>query len=306
MHTVEVENLSKTFRRFTAVNQVNLHIAQGESIALAGHNGAGKSTLIKMMLGIISPSAGNIRINGKAPTDYAVRREIGYLPETVSLYPSLNAIETLKFFSKLKQLPSSGNQELLELVGIADAAKRRVGTYSKGMRQRLALAQALLGNPKLLFLDEPTTGLDPASRQQFYDLLTQLRNKGTSILLSTHALSELVGQVERIVIMKHGHKMADGTLFELREQAQLPTTIIAYAENGSQLPTGWQQSGANEWRIAVAQEAKTATLAALFQTLTPREVEIIPPTLDDLYASFLQREPQSAAQSETTTQGETA
>lgn len=296
MHSIDIENLSKTFRRFTAVNQVNLRIAQGECIALAGHNGAGKSTLIKMMLGIIQPSAGHIRINGKSPQDYALRRQIGYLPETVSLYPSLNAIETLNFFSKLKGLSKRDNMALLEQVGIADAAKRRVGTYSKGMRQRLALAQALLGNPQILFFDEPTTGLDPASRQQFYELLQELRGKGASILLSTHALSELIGQVDRIVIMKHGHKMADGNLYELREQAQLPTQLICYTEPNSRLPPQWQAISDSQWRRFVSQSEKTAVLAELFAALTPREIDILPPTLDDLYAAFLQRAPMSEAE----------
>lgn len=294
MHTVQIENLSKTFRQFRAVHQVNLHIAQGECLALAGHNGAGKSTLIKMMLGIIQPTSGTIQIHGKSPNDYALRRQIGYLPETVSLYPALNAIETLNFFCKLKQLPTKDNQELLALVGIADAAKRRVSTYSKGMRQRLALAQALLGNPQLLFFDEPTTGLDPASRQQFYDLLQQLRARGASILLSSHALSELVGQVDRIVIMKQGHKMADGNLYELRAQAELPTTLICTTENDTQLPAPWQKTSANEWRAAVAQAQKTEILAELFRHITPRELEILPPTLDDLYSSFLKRDIPSA------------
>ena len=246
------------------------------------------------MLGLLAPDSGTIAINGASPADWTVRRRMGYLPETVSLYRSLNALETLDFFARLKKVPTDGNHALLELVGIADAARRRVSTYSKGMRQRLALAQALLGEPNILFFDEPTTGLDPASRQQFYELLGQLRSKGASILLSTHALAELVGQVDRIVIMKHGHKMADGTLLELREQAELPTTLLAVSEQS--LPAPWQAAGAGQWRCTVAQADKSAALAALYAHCTPRDIDIIPPSLDDLYAAFLQRETPHTAQ----------
>lgn len=286
---IHVDHVSKHFKNLRAVSDMQLHVAQGECIALAGHNGAGKSTLIKMMLGLLAPTSGTITVNGASPADYAVRRRMGYLPETVSLYPALNALETLDFFARLKHVSPKNNRALLELVGIADAAKRRVGTYSKGMRQRLALAQALLGEPNILFFDEPTTGLDPASRQQFYDLLGQLRTRGASILLSTHALAELVGQVDRIVIMKHGCKMADGTLFELREQAELPTLLLAYTDSRN-LPAPWRQSAAGEWRCEVAQAEKSAVIAALYAHCTPRDLDIVPPTLDDLYSSFLKRE----------------
>lgn len=291
---IHVEQVCKNFKNLRAVSNMQLNVAQGECIALAGHNGAGKSTLIKMMLGLLAPDSGTIAINGASPADWTVRRRMGYLPETVSLYRSLNALETLDFFARLKKVPTDGNHALLELVGIADAARRRVSTYSKGMRQRLALAQALLGEPNILFFDEPTTGLDPASRQQFYELLGQLRSKGASILLSTHALAELVGQVDRIVIMKHGHKMADGTLLELREQAELPTTLLAVSEQS--LPAPWQAAGAGQWRCTVAQADKSAALAALYAHCTPRDIDIIPPSLDDLYAAFLQRETPHTAQ----------
>lgn len=291
---IQVEQVCKNFKNLRAVSNMQLNVAQGECIALAGHNGAGKSTLIKMMLGLLAPDSGTIAINGASPSDWTVRRRMGYLPETVSLYRSLNALETLDFFARLKKVPTDGNHALLELVGIADAARRRVSTYSKGMRQRLALAQALLGEPNILFFDEPTTGLDPASRQQFYELLGQLRSKGASILLSTHALAELVGQVDRIVIMKHGHKMADGTLLELREQAELPTTLLAVSEQS--LPAPWQAVVAGQWRCTVAQADKSAALAALYAHCTPRDIDIIPPSLDDLYAAFLQRETPHTAQ----------
>lgn len=289
MFSIELNNISKNFGQFSAVSHVDLKIAQGECVALAGHNGAGKSTLIKMMLGIIQPSEGSIYINGYAPNHYEARQQIGYLPETVSLYPSLSALETLNFFGQLKKINHFDAKALLASVGLADVMHKRVQTFSKGMRQRLALAQSLLGEPKLLFFDEPTTGLDPASRQQFYEILAQLRQQGVSILLSTHALAELVGQTDRIIIMKHGHKVADGSLFELREQAQLPTKLICHTQANTELTSPWQKIKETLWSASVSQAEKTLVLANLFKEITPKEIEIIPPTLDDLYARLLER-----------------
>src|SRR5690606_4077922 len=141
------------------------------------------------------------------------------------LHPSLTGTETLAFYARLKGLPTSNNAALLSRVGIAQAASRRVGGYSKGMRQRLPLAQDLLGTPKVLLLDEPTTGLDPASRLLFYDIVRELREAGAAILLSTHALAELEGLADRVIVMRKGQKIADGTLSELRRDADLPVRI---------------------------------------------------------------------------------
>lgn len=166
-HHVELRNVTKRFGAQKAVNQVDLVLKAGESVGLAGYNGAGKSTIMKLILGLITPTEGEVMLLGERTGSKAgarLRSQIGYLPETVALHPSLIGIETLDFYAKLKKQPLTQNRGLLERVGISQAAHRRVGTYSKGMRQRLALAQALLGEPKVLLFDEPTTGLDPASR----------------------------------------------------------------------------------------------------------------------------------------------
>lgn len=195
-HHVELRNVTKRFGAQKAVNQVDLVLKAGESVGLAGHNGAGKSTIMKLILGLITPTEGEVMLLGERTGSKAgarLRSQIGYLPETVALPPSLTGIETLDFYAKLKKQPLTQNRGLLERVGISQAAHRRVGTYSKGMRQRLALAQALLGEPKVLLFDEPTTGLDPASRQMFYEVVRELNGRGATVLLSTHALAELDG-----------------------------------------------------------------------------------------------------------------
>ena len=286
--------LSKTFGNFTAVNKVDIHINAGEMIALAGHNGAGKSTLMKMLLGLLTPTSGNISINGHGATSLAARQLIGYLPETVALYPNMTGFETLDFFADLKHVSRERNRELLTRVGIIEAAKKRVGTYSKGMRQRLALAQALLGQPKILLLDEPTTGLDPASRADFYRILDELRAQGTAILLSSHALAELADQADRIVIMKSGVKTADGDLHALRRDAGLPTRLRAWFADAVNLPTPWQPEG-DGWVCASSEADKVARLGELWQAGQPTNIDILPPALDDLYAHFLRREENTPA-----------
>lgn len=286
--------LSKTFGNFTAVNKVDIHINAGEMIALAGHNGAGKSTLMKMLLGLLAPTSGNISINGHGATSLAARQLIGYLPETVALYPNMTGFETLDFFADLKHVSRERNRELLTRVGIIEAAKKRVGTYSKGMRQRLALAQALLGQPKILLLDEPTTGLDPASRADFYRILDELRAQGTAILLSSHALAELADQADRIVIMKSGVKTADGDLHALRRDAGLPTRLRAWFADAINLPAPWQSEG-DGWVCASSEADKVARLGELWQAGQPTNIDILPPALDDLYAHFLRREENTPA-----------
>lgn len=281
--------LTKTFGSFTAVNHVDIHINAGEMIALAGHNGAGKSTLMKMLLGLFTPTGGSISINGHGATSLAARQIIGYLPETVALYPNMTGFETLDFFADLKHVSRARNHELLTRVGIREAAEKRVGTYSKGMRQRLALAQALLGQPEILLLDEPTTGLDPASRADFYRILDELRARGAAILLSSHALAELAGQADRIVIMKSGVKTADGSLHELRRNAGLPTRLRAWFGDTVTLPAPWQKEGGG-WGCDSNEGDKVARLGELWQAGQPTNIDILPPTLDDLYAHFLRRE----------------
>ena len=228
-HTIRVEGVSKRYGDAFAVREVDLDLAPGECVAMVGHNGAGKSSLIKLMLGLTTPTAGSIRVLGGDPASAAashIRRQVGFLPESVAFHPSMTGRETLDFYARLKSVSRSGNDALFERVGLEPAAvKRRVGTYSKGMRQRLALAQALLGGPRVLFLDEPTTGLDPALRQSFYEIVRDLRDAGTTVLLCSHALTELEGQADRVVVMSRGRKVADGSLATLRGLAQLPVRI---------------------------------------------------------------------------------
>jgi Cu-processing system ATP-binding protein len=300
--TVRLAQVSKCFGRHEAVRDVDLTLHAGECVGLVGHNGAGKSTMIKMMLGLIAPTSGRVETLGENPSAGAAARarlELGYLPENVALYPSMTGEETLAFYARLKRQPVARNAALLERVGIAHAARRRVGTYSKGMRQRLALAQALLGSPRVLLLDEPTTGLDPALRQSFYEIVRGLRDGGATVLLSSHALAELEGQVDRVVVMNRGRKVADGTLAELRRLAGVPVRVrvrlaseLRVAANDLRERWGaWHPAGDRMLEIACDESEKVAvlrSLAGLPGTIV--DVDVLQPSLDDIYARFLQRE----------------
>ena len=227
-HHVELRNVTKRFGAQKAVNQVDLVLKAGESVGLAGHNGAGKSTLIKLILGLITPTEGEVMLLGERTGSKAgaqLRSQIGYLPETVALHPSLSGIETLNFYAKLKKQPLTKNHELLERVGISQAARRRVGTYSKGMRQRLALAQALLGEPKVLLFDEPHHR--PRPRLPPNVLRSRARTQRTRRHRPPqHPRPRRTRRPRRPhVVMKNGVKVADGSMDELHVQSGLPLTV---------------------------------------------------------------------------------
>ena len=216
---VEWNAVTKRYRGTTAVEAVSLQLARGEATALVGHNGAGKTTLIKLLLGLIRPDEGAVRVSGidpAGPRGAQARRGIGFLPESVAFHDAMTGTELMAFYARLKGEPRSRNAELLERVGIAHAAGRRVGTYSKGMRQRLGIAQALIGEPRLVVFDEPTSGLDPASRHDVYAMIDAMRAGGATVLVSTHALPEIERRVDRVAIMHRGRLVSAGTLAELR------------------------------------------------------------------------------------------
>lgn len=297
MPTVSITGASKRYGKVEAVKDVSLTLNEGEVVALVGHNGAGKTTLIKLMLGLIRPSEGRVHVLGEDPAtgDFAVRQRLGYLPESVSFHMALTGRETLAFYARLKRVDIAGGADLFERVGLAaEAVDRPVRTYSKGMRQRLGLAQALLGHPRVLLLDEPTSGLDPALRRHFYDLITELRAGGTTVLLSSHALTELEDRTDRVVIVTGGSKIADGTLADLRGIANLPTRVSVRLA-GEGVAPDWRQDGIR-WELApdgtmeadVAADRKIALLHAI--TADPSALSslvVTEPTLDDLYAHFL-------------------
>ncbi|WIM11606.1 ABC transporter ATP-binding protein [Enhydrobacter sp.] len=299
--TVALRGVTKRYGNQTAVADVDVSFNAGECIALVGHNGAGKSTLIKLMLGLIRASSGKVEVLGQdagKPQATATRADLGYLPENVVFPPAMTGRELLGFYARLKRRDVAANEGLLERVGLVHAAERRIGTYSKGMRQRLGLAQALIGSPRLMLLDEPTTGLDPALRRTFYGIIDELAGDGVTVLLSSHALMELEPRSDRIIVMNRGRKVADGTMADLRALAHCPVRIRADF-TGADKPSGnllgnkagWREIGDNVVEIACSELDKVAVVRRLMTLPSgPRDIDIVPPTLDDIYAHFLERE----------------
>lgn len=272
----ELAGVGKSYGVRTVVSEISFALAGGERVALLGHNGAGKTTLMKMMLGLTPVSAGRIRVLGHDPAaaPAGVRRALGFLPENVAFDPAITGRDMLAFFATLKHRPAREVGQLLEQVGLAGAAGRRVGTYSKGMRQRLGLAQALLGSPRLLLLDEPTNGLDPELRAAFYAILAERAAQGVAVMLSSHLLTELEGPADRILIMDRGRLAAAGTLDQLRARAGLPLRLRATLADGRVV----------EQSCTAAD--KIARLRALADRPDLADLSIEAPGLADIYAHF--------------------
>lgn len=218
-NAVGIDGVSRAFGDVKAVDGLSLSLAPGEIVGFLGTNGAGKTTTIKMITGLLRPDAGEVSVFGGDPSDPAVRARIGYMPEVATYYPYLNARELLAFYGGICGLDAKSVRErtdsLLESVGLADAARRPLRTYSKGMLQRAGIAQALLNDPDLLVLDEPFTGLDPLARIHFRELLRSLREKGKAVFFSSHELGETELLCDRVAIMKKGRCVYQGPVNDL-------------------------------------------------------------------------------------------
>lgn len=222
---IQAEHLAKTFRDFwqrprvRAVQDVTFEVPAGQVFGLLGPNGSGKSTTIKMILGLLFPTAGRLTVLGASPRATRVKERIGYLPEESYLYPHLTPQETLAFYARLFRLPGAVARErihqLLEMIGLSHARHRPVGEFSKGMARRIGLAQALLNDPDLIILDEPTAGLDPQGTRQVKDLILALAARGKTVLLTSHLLADVEDVCGQVAILFNGRILAQGTLESL-------------------------------------------------------------------------------------------
>ncbi|MCQ4277459.1 ABC transporter ATP-binding protein [Pseudomonas stutzeri] len=297
MSAVEIQGVNQRYGSMTVLHDLDLTLGEGEVLGLFGHNGAGKTTSMKLILGLLTPSEGQVRVLGRAPHDPEVRRQLGYLPENVTFYPQLSGRETLRHFARLKGASLGQVDELLEQVGLAHAAERRVKTYSKGMRQRLGLAQALLGDPQLLLLDEPTVGLDPIATGDLYQLIDRMRQRGTSVILCSHVLPGVEAHINRAAILAKGRLQAVGSLAQLRVEAGLPVRIRASGIGDS---AGWLQRwdaaghsarslGERSVEVSAINGHKLPLLRELLGESEPDDIEIHQPSLEDLYRYYMQR-----------------
>ncbi len=297
MKAVVMEKLRREFGSLCALQGLDLSLDAGEVLGLLGHNGAGKSTAMKLILGVLAPTSGKVSVLGQNPRGHGagrLRLQLGYLPENVSFYGNLTGREVLRYFARLKRVDARKVNQLLEQVGLEEAAGRRVRTYSKGMRQRLGLAQALLGHPRLLLLDEPTVGLDPMATRDVYATIDQLRGEGTAVILCSHVLPGVEKHVDRVAILGRGRLLAEGTMEELRQQAALPLTIHAHPAvadhdlrqrlDGRILSL--EAGEDDDWVIQIRAEQKLPVMQELMKNSWLRDLSVETPTLETLYAHF--------------------
>ncbi|WP_347266673.1 ABC transporter ATP-binding protein [Paracoccus sp. (in: a-proteobacteria)] len=296
--TLTISRLTKRFDTVEALSDVSLDLRPGMRAALLGHNGAGKSTMMKIILGLIPFDSGSVSVCGAATGSAAARAQVAYLPENAAFHPALTGEEQIRQYLSLRGESPSRAMDLLARVGLAKAAKRRIGTYSKGMRQRVGLAQTLIGKPRLLVLDEPTSGLDPVSRRDFYELLDGLAAEGAAILLSSHALTEVEARTDAILILSGGRLVAEGTLPELRGRAALPVALQVHPAAGAAdaLARALPEAAAGAdgiLRLECAQEQKLPLLARITALgAQVADLEVIPPSLEAIYTHFSRRDGQ--------------
>jgi Cu-processing system ATP-binding protein len=300
--SIEIRSLGKSFGQLNALEGVSLSVAPGEILALLGHNGAGKTTLFRILLGFISADTGLSRIAGFPAGSRDARRVISYLPENVAFPKTLTGLEVVELYAKLKGADKREAMPALERFGLAEASKRRCGTYSKGMRQRLGLAQAIVGHPEILLMDEPTSGLDPLSRTSFYRLVSEMAERGTSVLLSSHGLSELEARAGRIAILRRGRLVADGPLRDLQNQANLPIRIRVRATptdaDALQRQIGGNRVNGASIELTCVSGEKMRILKAIHGSSAEiNDVEVMPPSLDEVYRYFSANEQDAEARS---------
>ncbi len=222
---IRIQSLTKHFaiplrrKRLVAVRDLSLTVREGEVYGLLGPNGSGKSTTLKAVLGLVSPTSGTTEIFGRPSTDVASREQVGFLPENPYFYKYLTGFETLVFFGRVCGMGGKAlrerARELLEVVGLSAAGDRRLSGYSKGMLQRIGLAQALIQNPRLIVLDEPTAGVDPAGSREIRDLILRLRDSGMTVLLCSHLLGQVQEICDRVGILSRGVMVREGRLSDL-------------------------------------------------------------------------------------------
>jgi ABC-2 type transport system ATP-binding protein len=314
---IETENLSKEYphgflhlKKKTSLEGLTLQVEDGEVFGLLGPNGAGKSTTIKLLMGIIFPTAGSARIFGKPVGDVGMHRDLGYLPEQPYFYDYLTAAEVLDYFARFHGYSAAERRErvvrMLEKVGLETAGKIQLRKYSKGMLQRVGLAQAILHDPKLVILDEPMSGLDPVGRREVRDIILELKNAGKTILFSTHILPDAEALCDRVGVIAGGKLRGVGApgaivgvkatemeiSFELADGAPLPEAIRAKAA----------KSGA-AYRLSVAENDLYAAMEEL-RAAGARIISVtqIKPTLEDYFMELIGKDRAQAAAVEVSAQ----
>ncbi len=303
MAAIETQDLTKRYGRLLAVDRLNLVVERGEVFGILGPNGSGKTTTILMLLGLTDPSAGTVRVLGRDPVrePLSVKRRVGYLPDTVGFYDELSGRENLRYTAALNgqtgRRVEARIEALLEQMGLGEAADRPVRTYSRGMKQRLGLADVLLKEPELVILDEPTLGLDPQAAHEFLLLIRSLKEKGLTVLLSSHLLHQVQAITDRVGLFRKGRMELVGSVPELARQVLGGAFRIRVRAAGPGLE---QALGRIPGVLRVTEEAH-GYLLETERDLRPEvaravveaggklfELELEEPSLDEIYRAYFQ------------------
>jgi Cu-processing system ATP-binding protein len=293
MSDIELRDVRKRYGTVTALDGVSLDVARGETVGLVGRNGAGKTTLFKLLVGHETPDAGSVTVAGlPASAGPAVRERVGYLPEHAGFPPSLSGWEVLGFHARVRGVEDRQRrvERVLRTVGLADAADRAVGGYSNGMNRRLGLATALVGDPAVLLLDEPTAGLDPAGVAAFHDVVESLsRETDVTVVVSSHVLPEIERLCDRVAVLDAGRVAVEGEVADLRRDAGDTTTVVAtvvddpeaVAAKAAAAVAGVADAAADppRVRLTVDRDAVFDALAALDDAADVADVEVTEPGL---------------------------
>jgi len=301
MAAIELDGVTKRFGDVTAVSDLDLTVPEGEVFGFLGPNGAGKSTTINMLLDFVRPTAGEVRVLGldAGRDSVAVRRRTGVLPEGYDVYGRLTGRKHVEFAMRSKEVDGDPDA-VLERVGIADAADRKAGGYSKGMRQRLVLGMALVGEPDLLILDEPSSGLDPGGAREMRDIVRTEADRGTTVFFSSHVLGQVEAVCDRVGIMRAGELVAEDSIEGLRgavdEGETLTVTVDAASEEdlgAVQALDGVTSATTDGGTVTVSCEAdaKTAVIGALEDAgVTVEDFQTEETSLEDLFLAYTEGE----------------
>src|SRR5438034_3749552 len=295
---VKTVELSKRFGKTVALAGLSMTVPRGEVFGFLGPNGAGKTTSVKLLLGLIAPSSGEGWLLGRPIGDLETRRKIGYLPELFRYQGWLSANEVLALHCELAPLPrSSWEDEIktaLDTVGLTDRARDRVGTFSKGMQQRLGLAVALLGEPELVFLDEPTSALDPVGRHDVREIIRGLASRGTAVFLNSHLLSEVEQVCDRVAVVDHGRVIASGTMDDLLggTAVRVRVTGLTQADKNKLAGFGRIDDEGDQLTFTSLDAERVPELVAMIVSLGGRVYEVAPrhQTLEDRFLQLLEDE----------------
>ncbi|MDN5345028.1 MAG: type transport system ATP-binding protein [Clostridia bacterium] len=297
MAIIEARSLTKVYGRQVACREICLSVEEGQVFGLLGPNGAGKSTLVKMLVGLVYPTAGEARVAGYPPGDIRGRRQVGFLPENFRLHGWMKGAELLTFHARLASLDGRAARQraagVLDLVGLTGEGQKLVANYSKGMQQRLGLAAALVGDPRVVFLDEPTSALDPLGRRQVREILLALKEAGKTVFLNSHLLSEVEQVCDRVAIINRGTVVASGRLAELQDGPATVTIRLGglteelAAELRRRYPS--LQLEGDRLTLALGDREEIATLVARLVAGGCRIYEVVPGrnSLEDIFVHLV-------------------